>query len=426
MSGPVASSSGQSVSRHQAGAPDRLCLMDEPRTVYVAFEAFPRPKGASTHMALVLQALARHRPPVALLCLGHGAMPSFQQEGAISIWRFKEHHPNLLRRAEGFGRFVARQVASWRHVETVVFRDPWGGVPALAAAPGALAVFEVNGLPSWELPETWPRVARNAALLEKLRDLEWACLRRARAVVVPSHVTANALSGLGVQKERIHVIPNAAAEAFFRRSNAGRHSRAGRRLLAYVGSLHPWQGVEMLLEAFRKVVPAHPNVRLAVVSGARRKRIRVLARWARRAGLGERVFFPRAMSQGELARFLGSAALTAAPLLETPRNTLQGCCPVKIVESMAAGVPVLASDLAATRELVVHGRDGWLVAPGSIRAWALALDRLLGEPSLLERLGCAARQTAEARFRSRSAMRRWLEVLDGSSMAGPGHGDRVP
>jgi glycosyltransferase involved in cell wall biosynthesis len=87
-----------------------------------------------------------------------------------------------------------------------------------------------------------------------------------------------------------------------------------------------------------------------------------------------------------------------APLADTPRNTGQGCCPIKMVESMAAGTPVLASDLAVCREWIEHGREGWLAPAGDTRAWALAIHRMFTDGELIRRLSHSARAAAERHF----------------------------
>jgi glycosyltransferase involved in cell wall biosynthesis len=104
------------------------------------------------------------------------------------------------------------------------------------------------------------------------------------------------------------------------------------------------------------------------------------------------------VAQPEVAGILARLRFTAVPLADTLRNTGQGCCPVKMVESMAAGIPVVASDLAVCREWVAHGCEAWLVPPGDGRAWAQAIYRLFSDDALIRRLGEAARQTAQLHF----------------------------
>jgi hypothetical protein len=113
-------------------------MIPRPRSLYLAFEVFPRAKGSTSHMAAMTRALAERYGPVWLLCLGVGDMPAVQVEGDIVIHRFKLYHPNLLKRAAGFANFVAERMAqAGGGVELMIFRDPWAGAPGLGRGPGA-------------------------------------------------------------------------------------------------------------------------------------------------------------------------------------------------------------------------------------------------------------------------------------------------
>ena len=72
--------------------------------------------------------------------------------------------------------------------------------------------------------------------------------------------------------------------------------------------------------------------------------------------------------------------------------------PVSILEAMAAGLPVVASDVGGVRELVVDGETGLLVAPADDEALARALGRLLADAELRRRMGAAGRTRAAALF----------------------------
>jgi glycosyltransferase involved in cell wall biosynthesis len=287
-------------------------------------------------------------------------------------------------------------------VEVCVFRDPWGGGAALQSESARRFVFEVNALPSWELGYRYPELRHSHATRAKLQDLERFCLRAADAVLTVSEVTGRALASLGVAPERITTVPNAASPLFFEAEpgTSPLPELAEGRWIGYVGSLHAWQGVEVALEAWSLVEGELPEVRLLVVHGGRRRPLARLRRRAARRGarLEGRVVFAHSLAHEQLAPTMASLELTLAPLVETARNTVQGCCPVKIVESMASGTPVVASDLRVTRALVTSGEDGLLVPPGDPRAMALAIRRLLRDAGLRERLGSAARRKARERF----------------------------
>jgi glycosyltransferase involved in cell wall biosynthesis len=70
---------------------------------------------------------------------------------------------------------------------------------------------------------------------------------------------------------------------------------------------------------------------------------------------------------------------------------------------MAAGLPVIATDVGGVRELVVEGETGLLVPPAESVAMAAALERLLAQPELRRRLGTAGRRRAREHFDIRAA-----------------------
>jgi glycosyltransferase involved in cell wall biosynthesis len=72
--------------------------------------------------------------------------------------------------------------------------------------------------------------------------------------------------------------------------------------------------------------------------------------------------------------------------------------PISILEAMAAGLPVVASDVGGVSEAVVHGETGLLVPPGDPEALASALELLLRDSPLRQRMGAAGRRRAQARF----------------------------
>ena len=79
--------------------------------------------------------------------------------------------------------------------------------------------------------------------------------------------------------------------------------------------------------------------------------------------------------------------------------------PLKIFEAMAAGIPVVASDLPAIREVIRDGENGVLVTPGDPAALAAGLDRVLGDPALAESIARQARKDVEAYAWDRRAER---------------------
>src|SRR3954454_13946035 len=99
------------------------------------------------------------------------------------------------------------------------------------------------------------------------------------------------------------------------------------------------------------------------------------------------------MDEPELSAWRQHAYLSVAPLTDCPRNSVQGCAPLKIVESMRSGTAVVASHIARVREVFTHRENGWLVHPERPAGSARALRILLDHPQFVRGLGVRARET---------------------------------
>ena len=109
------------------------------------------------------------------------------------------------------------------------------------------------------------------------------------------------------------------------------------------------------------------------------------------APLGDRVrFVGRSDTPVALARGFDIGVCASDPFNEGIPNSL--------IEPMACGKPVVATDVDQVSELVVDGENGFLVPPGDARALADALEKLLADPELRAAMGAAARRTIEASF----------------------------
>lgn len=388
-----------------------------PRAAYASFDRFPTAKGAAVHIGHAAATLFDRVGPGLLHVLGGDDLPPFQVDETpagtpVQVVRAAPLATNLLERAVAFGEHLRRALREQPQLVVVQGRDPWSLAPLLDEAHPPL-VYEVNGLPSIELPESRPAVAGRT--VEHLRDLEDRCLHAADLVLTPSAVLGERLVARGVPADRIHVVPNGADPVDH---PPPRPADAPDRYVVYVGALQPWQGLPVALRAMARLRDL-AELRLVVCSSVGPKRARGLQRLARRLGVDDRLVWHHQLRHDEVAAWLAHAELSLAPLTDGPRNVEQGCCPLKVLESMAAGTAVVASDLPAVRELLTDGEHGRLVPPDRPAELARAVRVLLEYPDEAARLGRQGRAHVAAELTWEDNRRRTLAAYDAIGLARP-------
>ncbi|HEY6835387.1 MAG TPA: glycosyltransferase family 4 protein [Gaiellaceae bacterium] len=224
----------------------------------------------------------------------------------------------------------------------------WLPTGLVAASLGKPFVLTVHG--------TDAELARRASSLAR-----WV-LRRARVVICVSNALADAVRGLGV--DHVRVIPNGVEIPPFVREPATPPE------VLFAGRLSREKGILELVEAARELQ--------LVVAGDGPLRPQVPG------ALG---FVPHR----ELGELYERAAVVACP---SHREGFNVVC----AEAMAYGRPVVAGAVGGLLDLVVDGETGLLVPPRDVGALRAALERLLGDEKLRERLGAAARERARTSF----------------------------
>ncbi|HVG06718.1 MAG TPA: glycosyltransferase [Thermoanaerobaculia bacterium] len=171
---------------------------------------------------------------------------------------------------------------------------------------------------------------------------------------------------------------------------------AGIPKILCVASLRPYKGHAVLLEACR-LLKEQGTAFLCELVGDGPLRPGLERRIAE-LGLGDVVKLAGSLPQNEVTRRLGQSSIFVLPSVVAPDGQMEGI-PVALMEAMAAGRPVVASDLSGIPELVQDGVSGFLAQPGDAEGIAAALKRLIEEPGLGRDLGERGREKVEREFR---------------------------
>lgn len=181
-------------------------------------------------------------------------------------------------------------------------------------------------------------------------------------------------------------------------------SGSGRTLL-FVGQLTPRKGYDVAIEALPAIVAACPDVSLLIVSGLNQQQREHMLELARRVGVEEHVQFLGYLSDEALINLYRASDALLFP-------TRYEGFGLPLLEAMAAGCPVITTDIPVVREMVQDGENGLLVPYSDANALAQAAIRLLHDDALRTRLIAGGRTTLRTRYNEQALVVRVVGVYE--------------
>lgn len=215
-------------------------------------------------------------------------------------------------------------------------------------------------------------------------------------------ITANSVTELhelvthyGADPDRIEVVPPGVDHAFFSPGTrrGARHALGWGQepVLLFVGRIQPLKGVDVAVEALDRL--QRTDARLVIVGGSSGlegdDEVRRVEGIIKDRGLAERVTMIPPQPHHVLSTYYRAADLCLVP----SRSESFG---LVALEAAACGTPVVASDVGGLRTLVDHGRTGLRVSGRNPADYAAAVDRILGDTVLADRLSLRAAEAASA------------------------------
>ncbi len=170
------------------------------------------------------------------------------------------------------------------------------------------------------------------------------------------------------------------------------------RLVA-MGTFKPEKGFDLLVRAFARVVSDHPDWSLTIWGDGPERG--AIDRLRRKLGISNRVHLP-GRTQKPQSKLAECDLFVLSSRVEGFPNAL--------VEAMAVGLPVIATDVGAVTEIIRPGVDGTIVRPGDERVLAFAMDRLMGDGGLRREMGLRGRDVL-IRFSLEKVLGMWKGVI---------------
>ena len=333
----------------------------------------PQSGGAETHLHEIYGRLAQRGHDVTLLCSGWpGCAAQTVLDGMKVVrvggrWDFALHVVGAYKALRRAGRFdmVIEDIN-----KLPLFSPLWVEEPVDVVVPHLFGwtAFREAG---WAVAGTVVAAERAIPLV----------YRRCQFTAI-SESTRSDLLARGVPVERTRVIYCGIDSQTF---TPAPELRSPTPIIAYVGRLRRYKGVELILQAVARMQNQDVAVEIAG-TGDDRPRLEALAA---SLDLGRRVRFLGFVSEAEKCALLRRAWIVS---LTSPKEGWG----ITNLEAAACGTPVVASDSPGLRESVLDGRTGFLVKHGDVNALADACDRVIADPALVTRLGTAGRAFAES------------------------------
>jgi glycosyltransferase involved in cell wall biosynthesis len=242
----------------------------------------------------------------------------------------------------------------------------------------------------------------------------------AQVIVANSHYTARSVQALA-PSARVAVVYNAIDLARWdptrveaARTGSPREEKGRRRLvLGVVAQLSPWKGQDTAIEALARVRKMGVDAHLLIVGEAKfvdpatrfdnRAYVARMHELVERLGLAEHVSWLG--ERGDVPELMAAMDVLLLPSWEEPFGR-------SVIEAMAMGVPVVATNIGGPAEIIEAGTDGCLVAPREPQRWAEAIRELADQPGLRAQMGRAGRSKAEQRFSLQAHVKAIVELYE--------------
>jgi glycosyltransferase involved in cell wall biosynthesis len=231
----------------------------------------------------------------------------------------------------------------------------------------------------------------------------------ADGLIAVSGVIKDYILSSGISASKVFQIPNGYNSEFFDpevRNGNRIKEKLGLRdmttIIGFVGAIAPWHHVKLLLEAAERISHMTGRVHFLIVGEGEERQELMAFTESRR--LGKRVSFLGYVPYEEIPDHIAAMDIATVP------NTAPYQFPIKVVEYMAMGKPVVAPSLKPIHEIMTDGVEGVLFSPMEVEDYARCLLRVINDRGLRVRAGRAARRKVSETYTWDSIARRFIDI----------------
>jgi len=214
---------------------------------------------------------------------------------------------------------------------------------------------------------------------KKLYKIEKNLLNTSDLIIcITERLKKEILTNFQIDSQKIHVIPDAVRDDWLNIKNEKEE------YIFYAGSLKKWKGVDVLIKAMKYL----PGEKLLIAGNG--EEFSNLQNMVKKENLQDRIKFLGYIPHTEIPKFLSKAKILVLPNVEEDTSVFTS--PLKLFEYMAAGKPIVASDIPSLREILKHEENAYLVKPRNPIVLAEGIKKVLYDKKLRRKISLKAKE----------------------------------
>lgn len=280
----------------------------------------------------------------------------------------------LVNKAQSIGAGVIQAASNHENALPALIAARELGLPFIYEVRGLWEYTASSKLPGWELTE--------AFALD--RKLESFVAMHADVVLTLTNALANELVKRGVERNKIKLFPNAVDNQKFQSEKRDillaetLNLTSDNFTVGYIGSLVGYEGLDDLIDALSILSKENSKIRCLIVGDGDAKAS--LEQKVQFLGMQHVVIFTGKVNPEDVNHYY--SLLDTIVLPRKPYEVCKLVSPLKPLEAMAMGIPVIASDVAALKEMFIEGKTGLIFPAGNINALSESIIMLIEHPEL--------------------------------------------